>query len=234
MDQRDPSSDPSTDRAARPDASVTRSPTASGASPSLAGGGGLTVSDLTLARGDRVLVRGLSFALKPGEALVVTGANGAGKTSLLRAVAGLLRPLEGTIALEGEGERQDRLHLIGHQDGLKAGRTAGEELRFWCGWAGARYGVDTAVKTLALQPLLPLPVRALSAGQRKRLAMGRLIAAARPLWLLDEPLAPLDAHWREMFGALCSAHLGTGGMILAAAHDPMPFAHRTLDLGAFQ
>lgn len=194
----------------------------------------LTVSDLTLSRGDRVLVRGLSFALEPGEALVVTGPNGAGKTSLLRAVAGLLRPLEGTIALEGEGERSERLHLIGHQDGLKAGRTAGEELRFWCGWAGEPYGVASAIKTLSLKSLLPLPVRALSAGQRKRLAMGRLIAADRLLWLLDEPLAPLDAHWREMFGVLCSAHLSAGGMILAAAHDPMPFEHRTLDLGAFQ
>lgn len=193
----------------------------------------LTVSDLTLARGDRVLVRGLSLELAPGEAMVVTGANGAGKTSLLRAVAGLLRPLAGMIELAGEGERSDRLHLIGHQDGLKAGRTAGEELRFWCGWAGEPYGVDQAVQTLSLKPLLPLPVRALSAGQRKRLALARLIAADRPLWLLDEPLAPLDAHWREMFGLLCTAHLGTGGMILAAAHDPMPFPHRSLDLGAF-
>jgi len=181
-----------------------------------------------------VLVRGLSLELKPGEAMVVTGANGAGKTSLLRAVAGLLRPLAGTIALEGERERFDRLHLIGHQDGLKAGRTAGEELRFWCGWAGAPYGVEQAAKTLSLGPLLPLPVRALSAGQRKRLALARLIAADRPLWLLDEPLAPLDAHWREVFGLLCTSHLGTGGMILAAAHDPMPFAHRSLDLGDFQ
>jgi len=194
----------------------------------------LTLTSLTLARGDRVLVRGLSLELKPGEATVVTGANGAGKTSLLRAVAGLLRPLAGAIEFEGEGERPDRLHLIGHQDGLKAGRTAGEELRFWCGWSGAPYGVDAAIETLALKPLLPLPVRALSAGQRKRLAMGRLIAADRPLWLLDEPLAPLDAHWREMFGILAEAHLGTGGMILAAAHDPMPFPHRTLDLGNFR
>ena len=87
---------------------------------------------------------------------------------------------------------------------------------------------------LSLKPLLPLPVRVLSAGQRKRLAMARLVAADRPLWLLDEPLAPLDAHWREMFGILATAHLGAGGMILAAAHDPMPFAHRTLDIGDFR
>lgn len=192
----------------------------------------LSVADLTLARGDRVLVRGLSFSVAAGEALVLTGPNGAGKTSTLRAVAGLLKPLSGSIDLAGEGERSDRLHLIGHQDGQKAGRTAGDELRFWCGWAGEPYGADKAAETLALKPLLPLPVRVLSAGQRKRLAMGRLIAADRPLWLLDEPLAPLDAYWREMFGVLAMAHLGTGGMILAAAHDPMPFANRTLDIGA--
>lgn len=194
----------------------------------------LSVRDLTLARGDRVLVRDLSFSVAPGEAVVLTGPNGAGKTSILRAVAGLLKPMAGEIELAGEGERADRLHLIGHQDGQKAGRTAGDELRFWCGWAGEPYGADRAAETLALKPLLPLPVRVLSAGQRKRLAMARLIAADRPLWLLDEPLAPLDAHWREMFGVLATAHLGGGGIILAAAHDPMPFAHRTLDTGDFR
>lgn len=216
MDQRDPSSD------------------SLWGPPSPARGEGLLVRDLTLARGDRVLVQGLSLAVGPGEAVVLTGVNGAGKTSLLRAVAGLLRPMVGTIELDGQGERQDRLHLIGHQDGQKSGRTAQEELTFWCGWAGASgEGIDRAIAALSLKPLLPLPVRVLSAGQRKRLAMGRLVAAERPLWLLDEPLSPLDADWREMFGRLATAHLGTGGMILAAAHDPMPFAHRTLDIGAF-
>lgn len=193
----------------------------------------LSVAHLTLARGDRVLVRDLSFSVAAGEALVLTGPNGAGKTSILRAVAGLLKPQSGSIDLADEDERQDRLHLIGHQDGQKSGRTAGEELGFWCGWAGKPDGADRAAETLALRPLLPLPVRVLSAGQRKRLAMGRLIAADRPLWLLDEPLAPLDAHWREMFGVLATTHLGAGGMILAAAHDPMPFPHRTLDIGDF-
>lgn len=193
----------------------------------------LSVADLTVGRGDRVLISGLSFELGVGQAMVVTGANGAGKTSLLRAVAGLLRPLDGRITLSGHEERQDGLHLMGHQDGLKAGRTGGEELAFWCGWAGAdAAGIKRAVAQLALAPLLGLPVRVLSAGQKKRLAMGRLIAAPRPLWLLDEPLAPLDAGWRQAFGAMAQAHLDAGGMILAAAHDPMPFAHELLDLGA--
>lgn len=194
----------------------------------------LHIRDLTLARGDRVLIRDLSFGVAPGEAVVLTGPNGAGKTSILRAVAGLLKPVAGQIEMTGDGERADWLHLIGHQDGQKSGRTAGDELAFWCGWAGEPYGADRAAEVLSLKPLLPLPVRVLSAGQRKRLAMARLVAADRPLWLLDEPLAPLDAHWREMFGILATAHLGAGGMILAAAHDPMPFAHRTLDIGDFR
>lgn len=194
----------------------------------------LRISDLTLARGDRVLVRGLSLGLEPREALVLTGANGAGKTSLLRAAAGLLKPMAGRIEIGGAGDRESRLHLVGHLDGQKAGRTAEEELRFWCGWAGAdANGVDRAVQTLGLQPLLPLPVRVLSAGQRRRLAMARLVAAHRPLWLLDEPLAPLDADWRSAFGRLAEAHLTAGGLILAAAHDPMPFPHRTLAIGDF-
>lgn len=188
--------------------------------------------DLTVARGDRLLIRDLSFSVGPGEAVVLTGANGAGKTSLLRVVAGLLKPMRGAVELSGESEWADRLHLIGHQDGLKAGRTAREELDFWCRWAGASgVGIERAVEILALGPLLPLPVRSLSAGQRKRLAMARLVAADRPLWLLDEPLAPLDARWRENLGLLADGHLGTGGMILAAAHDPMPFEHGVLDLG---
>lgn len=191
----------------------------------------LHVRGLTLARGERVLTRGLSFSVAPGEALVLAGPNGAGKTSILRAVAGLLRPLEGSVELTGGEERFERLHLVGHQDGLKAGHAAGEELRFWCGWAGEPHGMAGAVETLALEPLLPLPVRALSAGQRKRLALGRLVAARRPLWLLDEPLAPLDARWRETFGLLAAAHLAVGGLIVAAAHDPMPFPHRTLEIG---
>lgn len=194
----------------------------------------LSVSNLALARGDRLLVRDLSLELAPGEALVLTGANGAGKTSLLRAIAGLLKPVAGRIEMAGDGERSDRLHLVGHQDGQKQGRTAREELHFWCGWAGADpAGIDRAAGRLALGPLLDLPVRVLSAGQRKRLAMGRLVAAERPLWLLDEPLAPLDADWRAAFGEIARAHLAAGGMIVAAAHDPMPFDHRSLAVGDF-
>lgn len=191
---------------------------------------GLDVSGLALQRGERVLFRGLSFRLAAGEAASLTGANGAGKTTLLRAIAGLLPPLEGRIAFSGQdGEveaaeaRQRAIHMVGHQDGLKSSRTAWEELRFQAAWTG---GTEAAAREAAarldLNRLLQLDVRRLSAGQRRRLALARLVASPRSLWLLDEPMAPLDALHRETFGALMAEHLSTGGLILAAVHDPLP------------
>ena len=197
----------------------------------------LSLEALALQRGERPLFQGLSLELAHGEAVALTGANGAGKTSLLRAVAGLLRPAAGQVRfwaggteLEAETARTAGLHILGHYDGLKPGRTAGEELDFWARWFG---GGDTgaAVDALELTPLLGLEVRKLSAGQRRRLALARLLAAPRPLWLLDEPLAPLDAARRARFGALMAAHLATGGMILAAVHDPLPLPTRSFAIG---
>lgn len=194
----------------------------------------LSVSDLSLSRGERGLIRGLSFRLERGAALALMGPNGAGKTSLLRAVAGLIRPDAGDIRLDGGAptDRRDRLHLMGHLDGLKGGRTARAELDFQARWAGADdAGIDRAVAALNLASLLDLECRRLSAGQRRRLAFARLIAAPRPLWLLDEPLAPLDVRWRDAVGALMAAHLKDGGAILAAVHDPLPVPASVLDLG---
>lgn len=196
----------------------------------------LTVSALTVSRGERTLFRDLSFDLAAGEALALTGANGAGKTSLLRALAGFIRPDAGTIAFAdtdaGEA-RTKHLHWLGHLDGLKTGRRAREELVFQARWSGAdAVGIAAAVDVLALEPLLDLEVRKLSAGQRRRLAFARLIATPRPLWLLDEPFAPLDARWRAALGLLMQAHLDKGGAILAAVHDPLPVTARTLDIGA--
>ena len=200
----------------------------------------LSLSGLSVARGERVLFRDLDFGLNAGEAAVLTGANGAGKTSLLRAVAGLIRPEAGEIAFhDGDGNSLDPVeargretHLLGHQDGLKTGRTARQELAFQCDWLGhTQYGVDDAVEAFGLKPLLDLEVRRLSAGQRRRLAMGRLVGSPRALWLLDEPMAPLDARWREAFAACMRRHLEADGLILAAVHDPLPIPARTLDLG---
>jgi heme exporter protein A len=200
----------------------------------------LSVDDLCLARGERVLFEGLSFQVAAGEILALTGANGAGKTSLLRALAGLIRPRTGVIRFEGpqgpleaETARGLGLHLLGHADGLKPNRTAGEELTFQAIWTGGdAASAHEAARSLELEPLLALEVRKLSAGQRRRLSLARLLAAPRPLWLLDEPLAPLDQARRARTGELMAAHLAGGGLIVAAVHDPLPIPARALEIGA--
>ena len=195
----------------------------------------LSVLGLTISRGERVLIRDLTFGVASGEVVALTGANGAGKTSLLRALAGFLRPDAGAIAYEGADlfeARRRHLHWQGPLDGLKSARRAGDELAFQARYAGADAdGIAAAVDLLALTPLLDLEVRQLSAGQKRRLALARLIAAPRPLWLLDEPLSPLDARWRAVMGTLIQAHIDKGGAVIAAVHDPLPVPARTLDLG---
>jgi len=196
----------------------------------------ISVASLTVSRGERVLFRDLSFSLASGQALALTGANGAGKTSLLRVIAGFIRPDAGTVRFDAADPveaRSRHLHWLGHLDGLKGARRARDELTFQARWAGADDdGIAAAVDVLALEPLLDLEVRKLSAGQRRRLAFARLIAAPRPLWLLDEPLSPLDARWRAAVGVLMQAHLDKGGAILAAVHDPLPVQAAVLDIGA--
>jgi heme exporter protein A len=196
--------------------------------------------NLAILRGDRLLFEGLNFTLEAGQAMSLVGRNGAGKTSLLRAIAGFLRPLQGTIvfhgadgALEADEARSGALHMAGHQDGLKPNRLARDEFEFQARWTGAdAAGIARARAQFDLDGLAGLEVRKLSAGQRRRLSLGRLVASPRPLWLLDEPLAPLDAHHRQAFGALMAAHVAGGGMILAAVHDPLPIPTLTLEVGA--
>lgn len=201
---------------------------------------GLTVQGLSVARGDRVLFDGLDFEVRAGEAVVLTGANGAGKTSLLRAIAGLLRPAAGAVrfngrdgALDSDEARRGALHFVGHQDGLKSARTARQEFAFQARWTGAgESGLVHAIEVLGLTPLLDLEVRVLSAGQRRKVALARLIASPRSLWLLDEPMAPLDAARRKIFGELMEAHIEDGGLILAAVHDPLPLPTRAIRIAA--
>ena len=200
----------------------------------------LDIEALSLSRGERVLFRGLSLRLSAGEAVALTGANGAGKTSLLRAVAGFIRPDSGAItfggadseALDSEVARRDGVHLLGHLEGLKPTRTARQEFDFQTDWLGGSEAArEAAITRLTLAPLLDLETRKLSAGQKRRLSLARLVAAPRALWLLDEPLAPLDERWRAVAAELMAAHLASGGMILAAVHDPLPVPARNLDLG---
>jgi heme exporter protein A len=196
--------------------------------------------NLAIARGDRLLFEGLNVTLAAGQALSLTGRNGAGKTSLLRAIAGLLRPAEGRVLFQGadgllepDEARAAGLHMAGHQDGLKSNRVARDEFLFQARWTGAdAAGIARARAALDLDGIADLEVRKLSAGQRRRLSLARLIASPRALWLLDEPLAPLDAAHRAVFGAMMSEHLKGGGMILAAVHDPLPISTLSLEIGA--
>jgi heme exporter protein A len=196
----------------------------------------LSLTDAALRRGGRLLFAGLSVTLHAGEALALTGRNGAGKTSLLRAIAGLVRLEAGAVgfgAVDAADARASALHLVGHHDGLKPGRTAREELAFWGAWLGGTPAhAKAAAERLGLLPLLDLEVRRLSAGQRRRLALGRLLAAPRSLWLLDEPTSPLDAHWRALFGQIMAEHLAAGGLVVAAVHDPLPTPARSLEIVA--
>lgn len=135
--------------------------------------------------------------------------------------------------IEAETARAEHLHLLGHQDGLKSSRTAWEELRFQTLWTGGTEdGARAAAKRFDLNRLLELEVRRLSAGQRRRLALARLAASPRSLWLLDEPMAPLDAAQRAAFGTVMAEHLAAGGMILASVHDPLPIPARNVEVGA--
>ena len=194
----------------------------------------LELDGLAISRGGRRLFSGLSLSLPAGQACALTGGNGTGKTSLLRAVAGLVALDAGTIGFIGMDPAEARanaLHLIGHHDGLKPGRTTREELDFWSLWSGGSEArAQAAIASLSLSSLLDLEVRRLSAGQRRRVALARLLAAPRPLWLLDEPLSPLDAGWRARFGAMMAEHLKGGGLIIAAVHDPLPIPAVTLDI----
>jgi heme exporter protein A len=197
----------------------------------------LVAEGLDCVRGGRTVFEGIAFSAASGESLCVTGRNGAGKSSLLRQVAGLVRIAGGTITLE-DGDPElgiaEQAHYLGHFDPLKSSLTVQENLAFWAGYLGAsEAGVEGALSALDLVELCDLPAAYLSAGQRRRLSIARLLAAPRPLWLLDEPTAALDAGAQQRFAELMRAHLSGGGIVVAAVHGSIGLdATRELRLGA--
>ncbi len=194
---------------------------------------------LAIERGGRRLFSGLSFEVEQGSALIVTGPNGAGISSLLRALSGFLPLQAGGFALEGgDPERTlgEEAHYLGHADALKGALTANENLAFWAGALGgepSREASGAALARVGLAHVIDFPARALSAGQKRRVALARLLVAERPLWLLDEPTAALDAAAQAAFAAIMRVHLDSGGLIVAATHAPLGLDHASeLKLGA--
>ena len=187
---------------------------------------------LACRRGERLVFAGLSFRLAAGGALLLTGANGSGKSSLLRLVAGLLPPAAGRLSWGAAPVAADpaahhaRLHYVGHLDALKPAMTPRETLVFWVGLRGCRrprpeLAVDQSLAAFGLDAIADWPCRWLSAGQRRRVALARLVAAPAPLWLLDEPTSALDQDGQQRLEEAIAAHRGAGGMVMLATHMPV-------------
>ena len=186
-------------------------------------------------RGGREVLSGLDFEVSSGAALAVTGANGSGKTSLLRIMAGLLVLAGGSIDLDG-GEPEltlpDQAHYLGHRDALKPALTVLENLAFWRDFLGGEaFDPLASLGLVALDHAADLPAAYLSAGQRRRLSIARLLAVRRPIWLLDEPTSALDAQAQSLLIDLMSSHLQDGGLIIAATHDALGIPARDLRIG---
>jgi heme exporter protein A len=199
----------------------------------------LLASDLACVRGGRQVFSHLDFAVAAGEALLVVGPNGAGKSSLLRVLAGLVHPTAGEITLEG-GDPEltigEQAHYLGHQDALKPSLTVAENLAFWAKMlGGAGVEVEAALGSVGLSGIAGLPAGYLSAGQRRRLSIARLLAVRRSVWLLDEPTSALDVSGQAMLATVMARHLAGSGLILAATHGPVGLEGATeLRLGLTQ
>jgi heme exporter protein A len=184
----------------------------------------LSASDLACRRGGRDVFAGVNFSVESGESLTVRGRNGAGKSSLLRMIVGLVRIAAGRLDLAG-GDAEltigEQAHYLGHLDALKPALTVGENLRFWSRFFGTAADVRQPLATVGLDALIDLPAAYLSAGQRRRLSIARLLAVKRPVWLLDEPTSTLDAAAQKQLCVIMRAHLADGGIIVAATHGAL-------------
>jgi heme exporter protein A len=184
----------------------------------------LVGSDLACFRGGRQVFAGLSFSVAAGEALVVLGPNGVGKSSLLRLIAGLVARSGGTLTLEGGDDEltiAEQAHYLGHQDALKPSLSVDENLMFWSRYLGGGEATQAPLPAVGLDGIAHLPAAYLSAGQRRRLSIARLLAVRRPIWLLDEPTTALDAAAQAALAGFMEQHLAGGGLIVAAAHGPI-------------
>jgi len=196
----------------------------------------LVADRLSSIRGGRKLFSELSFAVAAGEALLLLGPNGAGKTTLIRTIAGLLSPAAGAIRIDGgEAERSvgEQCHYVGHLNALKSGLTVEENAAFWCRFLGGRRdGLDGALEAFGLAALRDIPAAYLSAGQKRRLGLARVLLSERPVWLLDEPTASLDRAAQMALTRAVEGHLAAGGAVVAATHASLGLPNsRELHLG---
>lgn len=196
----------------------------------------LSGSDLTCWRGGREVFRNVGFTVASGEGLLLTGRNGTGKSSLLRMIAGLLRIAGGRLELTGGAPDHgiaEQAHYLGHLDAFKPSLTVLENLSFWISYLNGAGKPGIALEAVGLESLADLPASYLSAGQKRRLSLARLVAIERPLWLLDEPTSALDAAAQATLLDLMRGHLAAGGLVVAATHQTIDLQNtRELRLGA--
>ena len=188
----------------------------------------LTVTDLTISRGGIPVLEGLNFTLEPGRALVLRGPNGVGKTTLLRTVAGLQPPVSGTVEAAPES-----MAYAAHSDGLKATLSVRENLHFWADVFGTQ-DVEAALDGFRLRELVDRPAGGLSAGQKRRLGLARLLVTGRPIWILDEPTVSLDVDSVALFADAVRAHLAGGGSALIATHIDLGLEADVFDVGPYR
>jgi heme exporter protein A len=191
----------------------------------------LVAENLNVIRGARTVIADVSFIVASGESLLLTGPNGSGKTTLIRTITGFLKPESGSIRLEGGDSELDlgqQCHYVGHLNGTKSSLTAAANLAFWAEYLGGRdpnlstrEQVSAALERFGLAALADIPAGFLSAGQRRRLGLSRLLLAKRPVWLLDEPTVSLDAASTALLAEVATAHVEGGGILVAATHLPL-------------
>lgn len=199
----------------------------------------LSVNNMSVSRAGQAIVENISFELSAGEALVVTGENGSGKSTTLRAISGLLPITAGTVSLadetgkEFENPVREYCHYLGHENAMKSALTVRENLEFWQDFMGEPLlSVNEALEEVDLTHTIELPFNYLSAGQKRRVAIARLLVSDRPVWILDEPTSGLDAQSVNLFSALAQAFCNDGGILVVATHLPLGLARgRTLEIG---